>query len=529
MKKLSKIALAVLFAALPLASCNSGGGNNQSGDLSDVDWDAFKSASGPKTTVSLWTTIGQTNQTIFNQIISAFEAEYPGIHIDHTTKGGYDTLFTDIQSAIPAGTTPTMAYCYSDHVATYLDANMAVMDMTPFMNDPEHGFGTDEVEVTTPSGDKVTNRTDKEDMIEGYLEDGHNYVINGEKLDGYYSLPFTRSSEVLVYNKTFFDEHGLDANKLKTWKGVWEISKTIIENGWLTVTDGNHGVEAPLGYDSGDNMFITLSKQLGIPYTTGTDPNPLSFYVYRDQGGKQMTEKLRDYFVSNYFITQDTANGYTSSAFSNQKCFMTISSTAGINYCVPEGTVNADGTEDIPFEVGISPYPTMDDGSFVDGLDINTAQAKTDAVISQGPSICFFSRATMQEKAAAWLFYKFASGSYWNAVWAGETGYEPVRNSSYDEQVFLDRVTPSDTDKQSEKNQKIANGQVHDIVREYGNDDRLYTSDVFVGSAQARLAVGDLLNGVISADVGEGQNLDDIVEDLFYQYFNTAAQALPSA
>ena len=518
MRKFYRFALAALFAALPLASCN-----RTSQSLTDVDWDAFTSDSGTKTKVTLWTTIGTKNKDTFDSIISEFEKVYPGIEVDHVTKGGYDALFTAAQTAIPAGTTPTMAYCYSDHVASYLEANYAVQDMTAFMNDPEHGFGTDEGTFTDPYGNSVKNSNSKDDMVSGYLNDGHSYILDGKKLPGYYSLPYTRSSEVIVYNKSFFEKHNLDESKLSTWKGIWEICKTIVDNKWIDVDSSKLGKVAPLGYDSTSNMFITLSEQLGIPYTDGTAANPLTFFnPGKDQGGKKLLNTLRDYYQDHYFITQTSLGGsYTSSAFSTQQCVMTISSSAGINYCVPAAS-SEDGTQ--PFEVGVVAYPTMGDGSFVDGVEVG-ADAKTDAVISQGPSMTFFSRASMQEKAAAWLFYKFSTGSYWNAVWAGETGYEPVRASSYQQEVFKKKTTPAADADLNTKAKAEANKKVHELVNGYGSNDRLFTSDVFVGSAQARIAVGSLLDGTLSATDFSDAKLDE----LYTQYMTQAAQALPQA
>lgn len=516
-KNLAKLAFASLLSVVSLASCAGSGQGNATNPMEGVDWEALKTGENGKTTVTLWTTIGQQNQDIFNQMIAAFESEYKGVEINHVTKGGYDTLFSDAQTAIPAGTNPTMAYCYSDHVASYLNANFAVQDMTPYMTDENVGLGVGDTQFNGND-----NGTAQSDFVQGYLEDGHNYIIDNERLSGYYSLPYTRSSEVLVYNKTFFEAHNLDVNKLSTWKGVFELCKTIMDNKWLTIPAAQFGKVAPLGYDSSDNMFITMCQQLGIPYTDGTQENPLSFYNARNQGGKSLLEQLCKYYDAGYFMTQDTAGGYTSSAFYNQQCFMTISSTAGINHCVPA----ADASGEAPFEVGVAPLPTMNDGSFVEGLEVNTDLAKTDAVISQGPSMCFFSRATNMEKAAAWLFYKYTSGSYWNAVWAGETGYEPVRTSAYDQQAFKDNTVVSDADTNQVKRQKEANAAVHNLVRTYGDTARLFTSDVFVGSAQARVAVGDLLSGALTH---EGELTDAALDDLYYQYFNDAAQALPQA
>lgn len=526
MKHALRACLALLVVAAPLAGCDTGGNNW------DGDWDAFKDPSN-NTQITVWTTIGTAYQDTFNRMISNFEEEYPGITVIHDTKGGYDELYSAVTTAIAGGNTPTMAYCYSDHVAAYINANNSALDMTDYMFG-EHGFGVDEgwatQSYTANDGTTYTyeNSTDYDDIIAGYLDDGHNYVIGGDWLDGYYSLPFVRSSEALMYNKTYFEEHDLDESKLATWSGVWELCEQIIEiDGGTNFNPTTIGQRAPLGYDSSDNMFITFSEQLGIPYTDGEADIPLTWYTYRDAGGKSLLTDLHEKYQDGYFVNQTTASSYTSSMFTSEYCFMTISSTAGINYCIPD--------DNDSFEVGVAPLPVMDEEyateimGDVTGWTYNSEDAQTNAAMTQGPSFTFFSRSTEDEKAAAWLFYKYISGSYWNAVWAGETGYEPVRSSSYDNMVFIESYD-SDADKAQIGNsytdrQNVARGQIHDLVQDYTEQDRLFSSDVFVGSAVSRQSVGSLLDGAIQASDDDFANT---LEKLYTDYYSISLQSLPA-
>ena len=67
---------------------------------------------------------------------------------------------------------------------------------------------------------------------------------------------FNKSTEVLYYNKSFLDENGLTAPT--TWAELEEVSKQITE-----ITG------APsFGFDSAQNVFITLVQQFGGEYTT---------------------------------------------------------------------------------------------------------------------------------------------------------------------------------------------------------------------------------------------------------------------
>ena len=70
------------------------------------------------------------------------------------------------------------------------------------------------------------------------------------------SLPFTKSSEALFYNATYFEEHGYEVPT--TWDEVFAIAEDIKEREPDAI---------PVGYDSEDNLFITASEQWKAPYT----------------------------------------------------------------------------------------------------------------------------------------------------------------------------------------------------------------------------------------------------------------------
>ena len=51
--------------------------------------------------------------------------------------------------------------------------------------------------------------------------------IANMKVDKFYSLPFNKSTEVLYYNKTFFEENNLTVPT--TWDEMEEVSNKITE------------------------------------------------------------------------------------------------------------------------------------------------------------------------------------------------------------------------------------------------------------------------------------------------------------
>ncbi len=396
--------------------------------------------------VTFWHTIGKTNQETLDSMIEGFNKVYPNIKITHSQQGGYDDVKKNISNAIPAGTTPTMAYCYPDHVADYLPSD-SVLKLDNYMNSTLIGLGVD-----NGLGDK-----DASDFIQTYLSEGNNYTKNGVKVEGYYSMPFSKSTEVLFYNKTAFEENGWTVPK--TWEQMWTLCETIKE------TDEDI---IPLGYDSDANFFITYCAQNDIPYTTGEGSN---HFLFNNEKAKAFVTKIKeyscidtdDYKGKGYWTSQAQLGSgtYTSTKFCNQELLMSIGSTGGTTYNVSSN-----------FETGVAALPQSD--------------LSNGKVIMQGPSICFMSDSSLSQRVGAWLFYKYITNTSNSAAWSSMTGYNPVRTSSF-----------------SDKNYKNSSSSLVNAVLEFaatGSDYTkwYYTSPSFKGSSAAREQITALMSGVLT-------------------------------
>ncbi len=417
----------VFLMALGVTGCNSfdnyGGYVRFEGDPTELT-----------ATISFWHTMGQANQETLNRMIEQFNQIYPNITVTHDAQGGYDDIRDKINMAIPAGTTPTMAYCYPDHVAEYMSAG-AIERMDGYVHDPIIGLSKEEWD--TAGGE--------DDFVTGFWEEGKQYGSEFGDEGGLYSLPFSKSTEVMFYNKTFFDE-----NKLKvptTWDEMEAIMPVIKELGYTA-----------LGYDSDANMLITMFEQEGIPYTSSETGN---HFLFNNDKAKALVTKLKGWYDKGYLITQGSSsnNTYTSNMFTLQaepNIVMTIGSTGGTGYNYTN-----------KFQVGVAPIP---------------GGSKNNHVISQGPSVCFFSRATPEEKYAAWLFYKFITNTDNSAIYSVLTGYSPVRQSSFDCEIFTDY-----TDDLT----KVGKDALVQTTLAFTEQlsDRFFTSPAFKGSSTARTAM----------------------------------------
>ena len=311
--------------------------------------------------VTVWHTFGSGSSANFesiSQIATEFTKRYPNIEIELVNHTSYDQIYADLRNAIPAGTTPTMAIAYPDHVAEYLYAG-AVENMAGYVNDPIIGMGVDDQTEAGPI----------DDYYEAYLEESSDYAE-----PGVYSMPWSKSTEIMFYNKTYFDANGLSVPQ--TWDDLWNVSEQI------KALNSN---VTPFGYDSDDNLFITRCAQDDIPYTSSNENDR---YLFDNDQAKAMVKELKEKYDEGLMITKgSSANStYTSTMFTNQELYLTVGSTGGTNYNYTSA-----------FDIGISAVPQSD-----------TSNPK---VISQGPSMCFFSSASQDQLYAAWLFYKFATNA----------------------------------------------------------------------------------------------------------------------
>lgn len=414
---------------------------------------AVSSTSGAQNavTINFWHTMGHNNQTLLENMISRFEAAYPYITVNQTSAAGnYDDLESLILSAIPAKTTPTMAFCYPDHVAEYIEKNKAVIDLTSYLNDPEIGFQASDGSHNDTSGKTLTG---VDDFVPSFWEEGSNYTAKGV-----YSVPFAKSTEALFYNKTAFDQNGWSVPQ--TWDQMWDLCASIRAAYPQKGADGKY-TYYPLGYDSDSNFYITLSEQKGIPFTSATGDH----YLFNNAAAKTMVSDLKSKYDEGYFVTKaTTANStYTSTKFTNGEILMSIGSTGGTTY---NQTNN--------FTVGVAVPPSMD--------------LEKPAVISQGPSICFFADATAEQKRAAWLFYRFISTADNSTYYAISTGYQPVRVSSYETSKYTSFVNAAAGDR------TIFN-DVASVAQ--GMQNSYFNSPVFVGSAKARSEMTGLMGSVL--------------------------------
>ncbi len=407
--------------------------------------------------ITFYHTMGQNLRNVLDAYIAEFEALYPEYKIDHVRIGGYDDVRDQIATEITVGEQPNIAYCYPDHVALYNIAS-AVKILDGYID------STEEI-VRADGTSEIIGLTDeqKADFIQAFYDEGRQF---GDGL--MYTMPMSKSTDVLYYNKTYFEENGLTVPT--TWDEMEEVCKKIleIENSKLSAADKATGKVAdviPLGYDSEANWFITMCEQMDLPYTSVDGEQ----FLFNTEDHYDFVAKFREWYLKGYVTTLEIHGAYTSSLFTAKtgtKSYMSIGSSAGATHQRP--ALNANG--EYPFEVGIAPIPQF-----------NKEDPKA---ISQGPSLCIF-EGSEEEMLGSWLFMKFlTTNAAFQADFSIASGYIPVIKSAMNNEFYSEFLSGAD----GGNNIAALSAKVSLEQESY-----YFTSPAFYGSSGARDEVGKLM------------------------------------
>mgnify|MGYP003292818326 CR=1 FL=1 len=469
--KRNKLLVLSLCAMACLAGCGENGengGNQQGNNNVPTGGYALRNVIKDDVTIEISTTFNDDYQAVINDAIEAFKAIEPKVTIKNTKESSdYNGLATKIINGFGAGEYPDITAVYPDSVHDFIN-NDRGLDIQDYLYDKDIGFTT----------------KDFEDISDGYIKEGQSYVMPGT-----YSMPLSKSTEVMYYNAdallglTLANVNGGEPlteayfNNM-TWEELFDVFCPAIKayndaaDAKDKIYDATDAKSCIVGYDSDDNWFITLAQQYGYGYTSVDDASGRGKIDFNNDGMKGLMKKLNGYYKAKYIQTQGTNGTYTSNLATTNKCLISIGSSAG---------AKNQFSSTLKFDVGVAPLPYAKDGKR--------------AVISQGPSMAFLDHKDENRAKAAWLFYRFFSTTEYNTRWAIASNYLPIRYSVYEDPSYSAFSVVSDKAKNTVEICKARTGAAAKATAPY-----LYTSPVFKGSSEARSQVKALLTGCLTAE-----------------------------
>ena len=477
MKRLVALLMTVVMLVSLLAACGGGSTTQQGTEppVTDASGKTMKGNfaipevgyDGSEVTIKFAHTMGANLKAVLDYHIGEFNKLYPNIHIEHDSYGGWSDIAGQINTEIAADNQPNIAYCYPDHVAGYNVAKAVVQldDLIESTIEITREDGTTEILGLTAE--------QKADFIEGYYNEGKEF---GDGL--MYTMPLSKSTEVLYYNKTFFEDNGIAVPT--TWEEMKATCQKLLELDPKCL---------PLGYDSEDNWFITMCEQGGYPYTSATGDH----FLFNNDQCKSFVKEFRDWYQNGYVTTEALYQAYTSGLFTEldpnvSHSYMCIGSSGGASYQKPENRA---------FEVGVASIPQVDPSN--------------PKVISQGPSLCILKsgKSTPQQIVASWLFVKYLTTNMaFQTEFSSTSGYMPVIESAQDNEIYAEW---------------LANANGYDylqaLVVKVGLEQAsaYFTSPAFNGSSVARTQVGALLAKCMS---GTTSDVDSLINDSFEEAYD---------
>ena len=313
--------------------------------------------------ITFWHAMNADLEKSLQGLTDKFMEENPNIKVTLQNQSSYPELQQKITatSASPDDL-PTLTQAYPHWMVNAIQDELLV-DLKPYIENETIGF------------------ENYEDILEGFR--------SSSEIDGkIYGMPFSKSTEVIWYNKTLFDELGLEVPT--TYEELTEVAKTITEKKGIVGA----------GFDSLNNFYSTYLKNKGVDFNSETDVTSAESI----EAANYYLDGIKD----GYFRIAGT-DTFLSGPFANETLGMYIGSNAGESF-VKQSVGDK-------FEVGIAAYPAK-------------------STMQQGTDLYVFNNASAEQKTAAFEFLKFLCSTENQITWGIESGYIPATKSAIESDEY---------------------------------------------------------------------------------------------
>lgn len=347
-KKLTSLALSAVLMTGLMTGCGSK--NNASSE------EIVTEITEP-VEISFWHAMSGDLEKTLENLTNKFMEANPNIKVNLQNQSTYNDLQQKMTATLASPKDlPTLTQAYPHWMINAMQDELLV-DLKPYIENETIGS------------------ENYNDMLEGFK--------TASEIDGkIYGMPFNKSTEVIWYNKTLFDELGLEVPK--TFEEFAQVAKTITEKKGIVGA----------GFDSLNNFYTTYLKNKGVDFNSETDVTSAE--------SVEAANYYLDGIKEGYFRIAGT-DMYLSGPFANETLGMYVGSNAGESF-VKQGV-------DGKFEVGVAPYPA-------------------ESVMQQGTDLYMFSNATAEQRTAAFEFLKFLTSTENQITWGVETGYIPATHAA---------------------------------------------------------------------------------------------------
>ena len=347
-KKLTSLALSAVLMTGLMTGCGSK--NNASSE------EIVTEITEP-VEISFWHAMSGDLEKTLEKLTDKFMEANPNITVTLQNQSSYNDLQQKMTATLASPKDlPTLTQAYPHWMINAMQDELLV-DLKPYIENETIGS------------------ENYNDILEGFR--------TSSEIDGkIYGMPFNKSTEVIWYNKTLFDELGLEVPK--TFEEFAQVAKTITEKKGIVGA----------GFDALNNFYTTYLKNKGVDFNSETDVTSAE--------SVEAANYYLDGIKEGYFRIAGT-DMYLSGPFANETLGMYVGSNAGESF-VKQGV-------DGKFEIGVAPYPA-------------------ESVMQQGTDLYMFSSATAEQRTAAFEYLKFLTSTENQITWGVETGYIPATHAA---------------------------------------------------------------------------------------------------
>lgn len=347
-KKLTSLALSAVLMTGLMTGCGSKNNTSSEEIVTEIT---------EPVEISFWHAMSGDLEKTLENLTNKFMEANPNIKVNLQNQSTYNDLQQKMTATLASPKDlPTLTQAYPHWMINAMQDELLV-DLKPYIENETIGS------------------ENYNDMLEGFK--------TASEIDGkIYGMPFNKSTEVIWYNKTLFDELGLEVPT--TFEEFAQVAKTITEKKGIVGA----------GFDALNNFYTTYLKNKGVDFNSETDVTSAE--------SVEAANYYLDGIKEGYFRIAGT-DMYLSGPFANETLGMYVGSNAGESF-VKQGV-------DGKFEIGVAPYPA-------------------ESVMQQGTDLYMFSNATAEQRTAAFEFLKFLTSTENQITWGVETGYIPATHAA---------------------------------------------------------------------------------------------------
>lgn len=427
--------------------------------------------------ITFYNTASDFQMASLNVAKEIFEKINEGWQVNIVNGFNFDSLKSSLTSMIICNQQPSLAYCYPEHVASYLKSDK-VLDLEPFIKSEEYGYSEEEWNDFSPA----------------YKEEGYKY---GQ--EGYFSIPFVKSNVVMYYNKTVLENNGIDVPT--TWQSLFKACQQL---------KNIYPKSTPLHFDSESDYVLAYFEQyaqnegLGKKYYTdgsleGENKvlfdnefflNFLKTANTSSQAGLMTTKSISGSYGSTYFTSYLACDDEDDDAYKAKftGSFFSVSQSTSVNREDPSSYYEKPG-----FEAGVTTLP-----------GINSSKSIT---VTHGPSLVMFDQGDDEKAIKTWEFTKLLLDPVFQAYFSVETNYSPVRKSAYNTDVFKSFVGRLDD--------KTLLKKIISVNETIGKNGLVYNPDAFYGSNVAYTQVGEALSKAMKASNNDDATIQAFIDEAY--------------